>query len=87
MLTFTRTLTLRSKDIENMAKFKIDENEYESDNLTDVQKRVVALYQRAVKEEADAVATLEIARAARLEVGRKLKELVIEAEQAKATKQ
>ena len=70
-----------------MAKFKIDENEYESDNLTDVQKRVVALYQRAVKEEADAVATLEIARAARLEVGRKLKELVIEAEQAKATKQ
>lgn len=61
-----------------MAKFKIDGNEYESDDLTDVQKRVVALYQRAVSEEAEAVASLEIARAARLEVGRKLKELVID---------
>lgn len=61
-----------------MAKFKIDGNEYESDDLTDVQKRVVALYQRAVSEEAEAVAGLEIARAARLEVGRKLKELVID---------
>ena len=61
-----------------MAKFKIDGNEYESDDLTDVQKRVVALYLRAVSEEAEAVAGLEIARAARLEVGRKLKELVID---------
>lgn len=61
-----------------MAKFKIDGNEYESDDLTDAQKRVVALYQRAVSEEAEAVAGLEIARAARLEVGRKLKELVID---------
>ena len=61
-----------------MAKFKIDDKEFESDQLDDVQKRVVALYQRAVKEEADAVASLEIARAARLEIGRKLKELVID---------
>lgn len=60
-----------------MSKFKIDDVEYESDSLTDTQKRVVALYQRAVKEEAEAVATLELARASRLEVGRKLKELVI----------
>lgn len=60
-----------------MSKFKIDDVEYESDSLTDTQKRVVALYQRAAKEEAEAVATLELARASRLEVGRKLKELVI----------
>jgi hypothetical protein len=61
-----------------MPKFKIDENEYDTDVLNDVQKRVVALYQRALREESDAVAALEIARAARIEIGRKLKELVID---------
>ena len=33
-----------------MAKFTIDDNEYDSDNLTDVQKRVVALYQQALRK-------------------------------------
>ena len=41
-------------------------------------KRVIALYQQAIKDEAETVARLEICRAARVELGRKLKELVIE---------
>ena len=43
-----------------MAKFTIDDNEYDSDNLTDVQKRVVALYQQALKEEGESIAALEL---------------------------
>jgi len=61
-----------------MAKFTIDDNEYDSDNLTDVQKRVVALYQQALKEEGESIAALELKRAARVELGKKLKEMVID---------
>ena len=61
-----------------MATFKIDDKEFDTDSLSDVQKRVVALYQQAMKDEGEAVANLELKRAARVELGRKLKELVIE---------
>ena len=60
-----------------MAEFTIDGKVYETDDLDATQKRVVALYQRALKEEGDAAATLEISRAARIELGKKLQELVI----------
>jgi hypothetical protein len=61
-----------------LAKFKIDDREYETDELSTLQKRVVDLYQRALRDEAEAVATLELKRAARLEVAKKLKQEVID---------
>ena len=39
-----------------MAKFKIDDIEYDTDKLDNKQKRVIALYQKAVQEEAEAIA-------------------------------
>jgi len=61
-----------------LAKFKIDDREFDTDELTTIQKRVVDLYQRALRDEAEAVATLELRRAARLEVGKKLKQEIID---------
>ena len=61
-----------------MAEFTIDGATYETDNLDDTQKRVIALYQKALSEEAESAAALEMKRAARIELGRKLKELVID---------
>ena len=61
-----------------MSKFTIDDQEFDTDNLNDMQKRVVALYQQALKEEGEVIANLELRRAARVELGRKLKELVID---------
>lgn len=61
-----------------MATFKIDDIEYDTDNLSVTQKRVVGLYQKALQDEGEALNGLEIARAARIELGRKLKELVID---------
>ena len=66
-----------------MATFKIDDVEYDTDNLSPVQTRVVGLYQKALKDEGDALNNLEVARAARIEIGRKLKELVIDGDTAK----
>ena len=60
-----------------MSEFTIDGQVYETDDLDTTQKRVVALYQRAVREEGEAAASLEIARAARVELGKKMQELVI----------
>ena len=51
------------------------------------QKRVVALYQRALREEGDAAASLEIARAARIELGKKMQELVIKGDGKKNKKE
>ena len=59
-------------------KFKIDEKEYDTDDLDNRQKRIVDLYQRALKEEAEAIATVELRRAARIEVSKKLKEEIID---------
>ena len=67
-----------------MATFKIDDVEYDTDNLSPVQTRVVGLYQKALKDEGDALNSLEVARAARIEIGRKLKELVIDVDPKKA---
>jgi len=61
-----------------MATFKIDDVEYDTDNLDTTQKRVVGLYQKSLQDEGEALNALEIARAARIELGRKLKELVID---------
>ena len=61
-----------------MTTFKIDDIEYDTDNLSDIQKRVVALYQQALREEGEAVANLELRRASRIELGKKLKELIID---------
>ena len=66
------------KGSRKMAEFTIDGNVYDTEKLDDTQKRVIALYQQALKDESEAVARLEISRAARVELGRKLKELVIE---------
>ena len=60
-----------------MSEFTIDGKVYETDDLDTTQKRVVALYQRALREEGEAAASLEIARAARVELGKKMQELVI----------
>jgi hypothetical protein len=60
-----------------MAKFKIDEKQYDTDDLDNRQKRIVDLYQRALREEAEAIATVELRRAARVEVSKKLKVEVI----------
>ena len=47
----------------------------------------MALYQRALREEGEAAASLEIARAARVELGKKMQELVIrDASDAKSGK-
>ena len=70
-----------------MPEFTIDGQTYDTDKLDDTQKRVIALYQKALSEEADAAANLELRRAGRIELGRKLKELVIEAETKEAKKQ
>jgi len=61
-----------------MAKFKIDDKEFDTDQLDAKQKRVVDLYQKAVEEESKAVMELELKRASRIEVGSKLRELVID---------
>ena len=61
-----------------MAKFKIDEKEYDTDDLDNRQKRIVDLYQRALREEAESIATVELRRAARVEVSKKLKEEIID---------
>ena len=60
-----------------MSEFTIDGQVYETDDLDTTQKRVVSLYQRALREEGEAAASLEIARAARVELGKKMQELVI----------
>jgi hypothetical protein len=61
-----------------MATFKIDDIEYDTDNLDTTQKRIVGLYQKSLQDEGEALNALEISRAARIELGRKLKELVID---------
>ena len=68
-----------------MAEFTIDGATYETDNLDDTQKRVIALYQKALSEEAESAAALEMKRAARIELGRKLKELVIDKKDVRVT--
>ena len=69
-----------------MSEFTIDGQVYETDDLDATQKRVVALYQRALREEGDAAASLEIARAARIELGKKMQELVIKESNKKSDK-
>ena len=66
-----------------MSEFTIDGQVYETDDLDTTQKRVVALYQRALREEGEAAASLEIARAARVELGKKMQELVIKGSSSK----
>lgn len=60
-----------------MAKFDLDGIEYNTDDLDDRQKRIVALYQKALRDENTALMELELSRAARLEVARKLKEEIV----------
>ena len=64
-----------------MAEFTIDGQTFDTDNLNQTQKRVIGLYQKCLQEESDAAANLEMKRAARIELGRKLKELVIDENQ------
>lgn len=65
-----------------MAEFSIDGKTFDTDNLDQTQKRVIGLYQKCLQEESDAAANLEMKRAARIELGRKLKELVIDGEKS-----
>lgn len=69
-----------------MAEFTIDGQTFETENLDQTQKRVIGLYQKCLQEESDAAANLELKRAARIELGRKLKELVIDAEPSEKAK-
>ena len=64
-----------------MATFTIDEQEYDTEKLTNVQKRIVGLYQEAVKRESTALTDLELARACRIELGRKLREEIIDSQE------
>lgn len=57
-----------------MPKFKVDDVEYDTDDLDDRKKRIVALYQKSLRDENEALMELELCRAARIEVARKLKE-------------
>ena len=43
-----------------MANFKIDGVDYDTEKLDTKQKRVIALYQQSVKDEAEAVAKLSL---------------------------
>lgn len=61
-----------------MSEFEIDGKTFDTENLDDKQKRIISLYQRALKKEAEAIAELELARASRIEIGRKLKDDVID---------
>ena len=61
-----------------MAKFQIDDIEYDTDNLDERQKRIVALYQRSLRDENDALMKLELCWASRIEVARKMKEEIVE---------
>ena len=61
-----------------MSEFEIDGKSFDTEKLDDKQKRIIALYQKALKNEAETIADLELARASRIEVGRKLKEEVID---------
>ena len=61
-----------------MAEFEIDGKSFDTDKLDEKQKRIISLYQKALKNEAEAIADLELARASRIEVGRKLKDEVID---------
>lgn len=60
-----------------MAKFEIDGKEYNTDDLDERQKRIVALYQKSLRDENAALMELELKRAARIEVSRKLKEDIV----------
>lgn len=64
-----------------MATFTIDDQEYDTEKLTNVQKRIVGLYQEAVKRESTALTDLELARACRIELGRKLREEIIDSQE------
>lgn len=61
-----------------MAKFEIDGIEYNTDDLDDRQRRIVALYQKSLRDENSSLMDLELKRAARIEVARKLKEEIVD---------
>lgn len=61
-----------------MAKFEIDGVEYNTDDLDDRQRRIVALYQKSLRDENSSLMDLELKRAARIEVARKLKEEIVD---------
>ncbi|NRQ01164.1 hypothetical protein [Marinobacterium sp. xm-d-530] len=61
-----------------MAKFELDGKEYNTDDFDDRQKRIVALYQKSLRDENVALMELELKRAARIEVARKLIEEIAE---------
>lgn len=63
-----------------MAKFELDGKEYNTDDLNERQRRIVALYQKSLRDENSALMDLELRRAARIEVSRKLQEEIIESQ-------
>ena len=50
-----------------MSEFEIDGKSFDTEKLDDKQKRIIALYQKALKNEAETIADLELARASRIE--------------------
>ena len=57
-----------------MATIKIDGKDYDTDDLNATQKRLLGLYQLAIRDESETMAKVEIARAARIEITRRIKE-------------
>lgn len=56
-----------------MATIKIDGKSYDTDNLNATQKRLLGLYQIAMRDETETMAKVEVARAARIEITRRIK--------------
>lgn len=56
-----------------MSTITIDGKNYETDDLNATQKRLLGLYQMAMRDEADNMAKVEVARAARIEITRRVK--------------
>ena len=56
-----------------MPNITIDGKSYDTDKLNATQKRLLGLYQLAIRDEADFMAKVEVARAARIEITRRVK--------------
>ena len=63
-----------------MAEITISGKKINTDELNDRQKRILALYQEAIKVEEEFVIKLELARAARQELQTKIDKEIVNAE-------
>lgn len=64
-----------------MAQIKIDGIDYDTENLNATQKRLLGLYQSAMRDESETMAKVEIFRAARIEITRRIRDAFGETQQ------